>query len=131
LEPTWSSSAEADAGNPDSPIEKIRSNESKNARLEEQFRLGLRWMKHAKVPQFAQLDLYSLARQAIEGDAADTERPWAIMTEHRELWNEWNKLRGTSQRSAMEKFVHFATDTDCNWQHGEVMATFPLEKLTA
>ncbi|KAI9480527.1 MAG: acyl-CoA-binding protein [Benjaminiella poitrasii] len=57
-----------------------------------------------KPSQDTLLELYSLYKQATEGDVQG-EKPGMFDFKSRAKWEAWNKLKGTSQTEAEQKYI--------------------------
>eukprot|EP00310_Coccolithus_braarudii_P014654 CAMPEP_0183342390 /NCGR_PEP_ID=MMETSP0164_2-20130417/8503_1 /TAXON_ID=221442 /ORGANISM="Coccolithus pelagicus ssp braarudi, Strain PLY182g" /LENGTH=92 /DNA_ID=CAMNT_0025512957 /DNA_START=61 /DNA_END=339 /DNA_ORIENTATION=- len=54
-----------------------------------------------------QLELYSLFKQAKEGDVQGSQ-PWAVQATARAKWDAWNALKGMKKEDAAKKYVEKA-----------------------
>jgi diazepam-binding inhibitor (GABA receptor modulating acyl-CoA-binding protein) len=59
------------------------------------------------VPDDIKLKFYSYYKQATIGDC-NTECPGIFEFQKKALWNEWNKLKGTSKNDAAKMYIYYA-----------------------
>ncbi|MCG8316950.1 MAG: acyl-CoA-binding protein [Pseudomonadales bacterium] len=76
--------------------------------LKQQFEAALNYVKTAegdfKPSNELKLDMYSLFKQATEGDVTG-KRPGMTNFVGRAKWDAWNKLKGMSAEDAMQTYI--------------------------
>lgn len=59
------------------------------------------------VPDEIKLKFYAYYKQVTVGDC-NTECPGMFQFQKKQLWNEWNNLKGTSKNDAAKMYIYYA-----------------------